>query len=63
MNNTFYGKPEELPFDLKTKRVFNYFYNDINDKIAIKKQIVSGLKKAIILIKDDPDEDPPFNSY
>jgi len=62
MSNTHYGNPEELPFDLKTKRIFNYTYNDKSIKNDVNNQVVTGLKKALELIKEQPKEDKQDNN-
>jgi hypothetical protein len=62
MSNTKYGNPEELPFDLKNKRIFNYAYDDKSIKKDINNQVVRGLKKALELIKEVPKNDQRDNN-
>lgn len=58
VQNTFYGEPEELPFDLRGRRVVTYEFNqDLNDKpearALLQGRFESALKSALDISSTD----------
>ena len=48
--NNEYGRPEELPFDIKHRKPTQYKYNVDMDKKTIFKSLTTELEKAVLLI-------------
>lgn len=55
--NEAFGRIEELPFDLRPKRVMTYSLSDGEDKSATRKQLVADLARAIALCLGESEHD------
>lgn len=54
VNNLAFGKIEELPFDLRSRRIVTYdLPENLQDKSSVKQELVSKLTAAIKTIHDD----------
>jgi hypothetical protein len=61
--NTAFGKPENLPFDLKMRRVITYSMNkEENDKSQERNELQSSLRKALNTILNQGNLSGNFNS-
>ena len=54
--NNFSGNIEQLPFDIRQKRIIQYSLSDESDRQVIKKSFVANLKKAISLCSEEKEE-------
>jgi hypothetical protein len=58
--NTAYGGPEQLPFDLRTKRVTPYFMPvGETDRATTRKELEQTLEEALRVILSEQDIEPP----
>lgn len=55
--NEEYGNPEELPFDLRGRRlcVYTYYHDDIEKRKRAEEKISKAVEATILLIHHDPD--------
>lgn len=55
--NTVYGDIEELPFDLRPKRLMKYNLDETSNKTEVRKKLVDDLALAIRLCLGESDEE------